>query len=488
MNTIQFKLSKILLGSLLICGTQFAPAQEQAYFKDPNPVIQQRLEEWQDLKFGLLMHWGPYSQWGIVESWSICPEDVGWAIEGQKKGVANSYNEYVQKYEALKSTFNPTKFSPEKWATAAKEAGMKYMVFTTKHHDGFSMFDTKYTDYKITDKGTPFSTHPKSNVVKEVFSAFRQENFWIGAYFSKPDWHSDFYWWKKFPASDRNANYSIQKHPDQWKKFIDFTHNQIDELMTDYGKVDILWLDGGWVRKKTDEEVKAELLDVYDNSRWFRNPQSQDINMAEIVRKSRLKQPKLIVVDRAVPGEHQNYLTPEQHIPENGLPYPWETCMTMGNSWSYVPNDQYKPTNELIEKLVDIVSKGGNYLLNIGPSPEGEFDPIAYQRLKEIGQWINTNGEAIYGSRMNNSFGEGEKIRFTKSKDGKQQFVFLFDYPENGKVNFTKINVPEKSTISLLGNSKKLKWKKTEAGYEVELPVSLKPATDHVWVLKIVQP
>jgi len=313
------------------------------------------------------------------------------------------------------------------------------------------------------------------------------ENFWIGAYFSKPDWHSDYYWWKKFPASDRNANYSIQKHPDQWKKFVDFTHNQIDELMSDYGKVDILWLDGGWVRKKTDEEVKAELLDVYDNSRWFRNPQSQDINMAEIVRKSRLKQPKLIVVDRAVPGEHQNYLTPEQHIPENGLPYPWETCMTMGNSWSYVPNDQYKPTNELIEKLVDIVSKGGNYLLNIGPSPEGEFDETAYQRLKEIGQWINVNGESIYGSRMNKSFSEGDKIRFTKSKDGKQQYVFLFDFPANEKIEFSKIDVPEKSTISLLGSAKKLKWKKTASGYTVELPAALKSATDHVWVLKIAQ-
>mgnify|MGYP000371154230 CR=1 FL=1 len=186
---------------------------------------------------------------------------------------------------------------------------------------------------------------------------------------------------------------SLKLSEKRWKKFVDFTHNQIDELMTDYGKVDILWLDGGWVRKKTDEEVKAELLDVYDNSRWFRNPQSQDINMAEIVRKSRLKQSQLIVVDRAVPGEQQNYLTPEQHIPETGLPYPWETCMTMANSWSYVPNDQYKSANELIEKLVDIVSKGGNYLLNIAPSPDGEFDVTAYERLKEIGNWIKINGE-----------------------------------------------------------------------------------------------
>lgn len=481
------KFQKILLSSALLFSIIFSTAQEKAYYPDPNPAIQKRLEEWQDLKFGLLMHWGPYSQWGVVESWSICPEDVGWAIEGQKKGVANSYNEYVQKYEALKTTFNPSKFNPEEWAAAAKEAGMKYMVFTTKHHDGFSMFDTKYTDYKITDKGTPFSTNPRSNITKEVFQAFRSENFWIGAYFSKPDWHSDYYWWKKFPASDRNANYSIQKHPDQWKKFVDFTHKQIDELMTDYGKVDILWLDGGWVRKKTDEEVKAELLDVYDNSRWFRNPQSQDINMGEIVRKSRLKQPELIVVDRAVPGEHQNYLTPEQHIPETGLPYPWETCMTMGNSWSYVQNEQYKPANELIEKLVDIVSKGGNYLLNIAPSPDGEFDSTAYQRLKEIGSWIKINGEGIYGSRMNTSYNEGDNIRFTKSKDGKTQYVFLFDFPKQGYIDISKIEIPEKSKITLLGSTKNLKWKRTANGVQIQVPASMLSASEHVWTIKISQ-
>jgi len=459
-------------------------AQEQQYFKDSNPAIQQRLEEWQDLKFGFFMHWGPYSQWGVVESWSICPEDVGWAIEGQKKGVANSYNEYVQKYEALKNTFNPTKFAPEKWAAAAKDAGMKYMVFTTKHHDGFSMFDTKFSDYKITDKGTPFSTNPRSNIVKEVFNAFRNENFLIGAYFSKPDWHSDYYWWKKFPASDRNANYSIQKHPDQWKKFVDFTHNQINELMSDYGKVDILWLDGGWVQKKTDSVVKAELMDVYDNSRWFRNPQSQDINMAEIVRKSRLKQPQLIVVDRAVEGVHQNYLTPEQHIPEGGLPYPWETCMTMGNSWSYVPGDTYKSADDLIKKLVDIVSKGGNLLLNIGGSPEGDMDSIAYQRLKEMGAWIKINGEGIYGSRMNKTFGEGENIRYTKSKDGKTQYAFLLAFPEN-KITLSKIDIPQGAKITMLGTKKNLKWKKTDAGYEITIPAELKGVSEHVWGLSI---
>ena len=476
-----------LLAFALLTLARPASAQQQDYFPDPDPAIQQRLEDWQDLKFGLLMHWGAYSQWGIVESWSICPEDLSWATGARKKGFGDNHHDYVQQYESLKTTFNPQQFAPEKWAAAAKEAGMKYLVFTTKHHDGFCMFDSKYTDYKITDPGCAFSTHPRSNVVKEVFSAFRKENLWIGAYFSKPDWHSDHYWWKYFPPVDRNCNYSIAKYPEKWQKFTDYTHNQINELMTDYGKVDILWLDGGWVRKKTDDEVKTELSEIYEGSRWARNSQSQDIDMAGLVKKARAKQPGLIVVDRAVPGIHQNYLTPEQHIPDNGLPYPWETCMTMAGSWSHVPNDVYKPTNEIIEKLVDIVSKGGNYLLNIGPRPDGELDSTAYSRLRDIGAWMKTNGEAIYGSRMYAVFGEGAGIRFTQSKDRKTRYVFLFDFPESGKVVLSKISASPKSTVQMLGNSKPLRFAQTAAGLEVDIPASAKAASSHVWVLKITQ-
>lgn len=472
----------------LLSVSQLAQAQDhKEYFPDPDTAIQRRLEEWKDLKFGLLMHWGPYSQWGIVESWSICPEDLSWATGGRKPGVSDSYAGYLKAYEDLQKTFNPTKFNPEQWAAAAKDAGMKYMVFTTKHHDGFSMFDSKYTDYKITGKATPFSTNPRSNVTKEIFNAFRKENMWIGAYFSKPDWHTDTYWWKKFPPSDRNANYSIQKYPEQWKKYVDFTHNQINELVSDYGKVDILWLDGGWVRPKTQAELTAEMAEISENSRWARNPQSQDINMPQLVKEVRAKQPKLIVVDRAVPGPQQNYLTPEQHIPENGLPYPWETCMTMANSWSYVPNDQYKPTNEIIEKLVDIVSKGGNYLLNIGPSPEGEFDPNAYLRLKEIGVWMKANGEAIYSTRMYDVFGEGEKIRFTQSKDHQTQYVFLYDFPDV-PVSIKQLKLAKGATVTLLANNKKLKWTASANATEITIPAAYKSATDHVWVLKVTAP
>jgi alpha-L-fucosidase len=459
-------------------------AQEQQYFPDPDPLIQKRLEEWQDLKFGLLMHWGAYSQWGVVESWSICPEDLSWATGGRKPGVADNYMDYVKKYTALKTTFNPIKFNPEKWAEAAREAGMKYVVFTTKHHDGFCMFDSKYTDYKITDKDCPFSSKPRSNVTKEIFNAFRKDGFWIGAYFSKPDWHSDYYWWNQFPPSDRNANYSIQKHPEQWQKFVDYTHNQVNELVSDYGKVDILWLDGGWVCKKTDQQVKNELMEVAENSRFARNPQSQDINMAGLVKEARSKQPGLIVVDRAVPGIYQNYLTPEQHIPEKGLPYPWETCMTMGNSWSFVPGDIYKSAHAIIEKLVDIVSKGGNYLLNIGPGPDGEFDPVAYDRLREIGAWMKVNGNAIYNTRMFTAFGEGDNIHFTRSKDNKTRFIFVTSVPEN-KLLITKMPFFSKTKVSVNGSGQRLSWKKTTQGIEIAIPASLKKTGNFMWVLKV---
>ena len=468
--------------ALLSANPVFSQHHEE-YFPDPDPAIQKRLEEWKDLKFGLLMHWGPYSQWGIVESWSICPEDLGWATGGRKPGIADNYFDYLKAYEKLQTSFNPVNFNPEKWAAAAKGAGMKYMVFTTKHHDGFCMFDTKYTDYKITGSATPYASNPRSNVTREIFNAFRKENFWIGAYFSKPDWHTDYYWWKKFPPSDRNANYSIAKYPEQWKKFVDYTHNQVNELVSDYGKVDILWLDGGWVRKTSDEEVKRYLADVQEGSRWARNPQNQDIDMPRLVKEVRAKQPQLLVVDRAVPGPQQNYLTPEQQIPPAPIVYPWETCMTMGNSWSFVPNDVYKPANEIIEKLVDIVSKGGNYLLNIGPSPEGEFDKMAYERLNEIGTWMKLNGQAIYATRPAASWEDGKNVRYTQSKDGKIKYIFLFDYPQH-TLTLKNLALLPKTKLQMLGSSKKISWKKTASGIELTLPAALERTTNYVWVLK----
>ena len=276
------------------------------------------------------MHWGAYSQWGIVESWSICAEDEGWCRRKDE-----NYTRYKKDYENLQTTFNPVDFDPAKWAKAAAEAGMKYVVFTTKHHDGFSMFDTKQTDYKITDEKTPFHTNPKANVAKEIFDAFRAEGMWAGAYFSKPDWHNENYWWPNFATPDRNVNYSVNNYPESWENFVHFTHKQIMELMTDYGKIDILWLDGGWVKKRSEEEIRRAYANM--NIEKPTRIQNQDIRMDELVEKARKAQPGLIVVDRAVSGKNQNYLTPENRVPSEALPYPWESCIIAGGGWSLEP-------------------------------------------------------------------------------------------------------------------------------------------------------
>jgi alpha-L-fucosidase len=246
------------------------------YYPETDPLVLEKLEQWRDLKFGLLMHWGAYSQWGVIESWSICAEDEGWCQRPME-----DYIEYKKQYENLKQTFNPVKFNPDKWAEAAKDAGMKYVVFTTKHHDGFCMFDTKYTDYKITDTSCAFHSNPKANVTKEILDAFRKKGFWAGTYFSKPDWHSNYFWWKRFATPDRNPNYDIEKYPDRWQKFVEYTHNQIDELMSDYGKIDILWLDGGWIRHNTPDDIKE--LRALSNSNIHRI-QDYDINMPLIAK------------------------------------------------------------------------------------------------------------------------------------------------------------------------------------------------------------
>ncbi len=460
--------TNMLVLLFLIFSTVNAQEYLQKYFPETDSLVIKQLEKWQDIKFGLLMHWGPYSQWGIVESWSICAEDEGWCVR-----KSDNYTEYKKEYEGLKKTFNPELFNPDKWAQAAKDAGMKYVVFTTKHHDGFSMFDTKQTNYKVTDNECAFSSNPKSNIAKEIFNSFRNEGFLTGAYFSKPDWHNENYWWPNFATPDRNANYDIKKYPDRWKKYVDFTHNQIMELMTDYGRMDILWLDGGWVAKLTDEEIKKHIISP---DYKFSRIQSQDIDMPGLVKKAREKQPGLIVVDRAVEGPYQNYLTPENQVPGKLLPYPWESCMILGGGWSYAFNAKYKTPFEVINLLTDIVSKGGNLLLNIAPSPKGTWDNGAYETLKGVGEWMKINGEAIYNSRPYEPYREGS-VCFTQNKDGKTIYAICLtggkekQIPNELKIpirNFNNINV------TILGFNNKLNWKKNNNCILVTIPQSVK--------------
>ena len=474
------KFFAILLFAAFATNLSFAQEYLQKYYPETDTLVLNKLRKWHDAKFGLLMHWGTYSQWGVVESWSICSEDEGW----ERRGDSN-YTDYKEKYENLIKTFDPIKFDPGKWAEAAKDAGMKYVVFTTKHHDGFCMFDTKTTDYKITGQQCPFHTDTRANVAKEIFGTFRRDDFLIGAYFSKPDWHCPYYWWPNFATPDRNPNYSIKRYPERWEQFVKYTQTQINELMTDYGRIDILWLDGGWVRKKSEKEIIQEKL----GADYPVFPQSQDIDMPLIVKNAREEQPGLIVVDRAVPGPFQDYLTPENTVPDKPLAYPWETCMPMGTSWSYVPNDKYKSVHELIGLLVDIVSKGGNFLLNIGPSPEGEWSPSAYDRLKGIAAWMKVNSEAIYDTHPIAPFKEGN-VRLAQLDDGTTYAIYLADTNEKlppQKIWMTGISPAAGAKLTMLGSDEIVKWQKVGDGFEAEVPARFQdhPPCQHAWVLKI---
>ncbi|NLO67706.1 MAG: alpha-L-fucosidase [Bacteroidales bacterium] len=446
--------------------------ETQKYFPVEDPLVKEKLEQWQDIKFGLLMHWGPYSQWGIVESWSICSEDEPWCAR-----PTDHYTEYKKKYEELPLTFNPTGFDPGKWAKAAADAGMKYVIFTTKHHDGFCMFDTQYTDYKITDPKTPFSNNSKANITLEIFKAFRAEVLWTGAYFSKPDWHSEYYWWPNFATPDRHVNYDVTRYPDRWENFVQYTHNQIMELMTDYGPVDILWLDGGWVQKMTQEEVDHY---VHSPNYNFTRVQNQDIRMDELVAKARQKQPGLIVVDRAVEGPNQNYLTPENTVPQEQLSYPWESCIIMGGGWSYAFNARYKTSREVVHILIDIVSKGGNLLLNIAPSPDGQWDEGAYRTLEGVGEWMDLNAEAIYHTRKLAPYYEGP-LHYTQAKDGSARYA-IYSVKEGellpNEILIKGVSDIRRPSVELLGFRGRIKAKQTDEGLLLEVPRKVKTSRE----------
>lgn len=441
------------------------------YQKPTDSLVLQKLEKWQDQKFGIIIHWGLYAVPGMIESWSICSED--WIT----RDTNSSYDEYKKWYFGLKDSLNPTKFNPEKWAEISKKAGMKYLVFTTKHHDGFCMFDTKQTDFSIAHG--PFASNPKSDVLKHVFSAYRNQGFMIGAYFSKPDWHNENYWWPLYATPDRNNNYDTRKYPWRWQQFEDYTFKQIQEIATGYGGVDILWLDGGWVRPKNtiDDEVLMWGMPI---PQW-----DQELNIAKIAKMARTNQPGMIVVDRTVQGPYENYQTPEHTIPEKRIDNPWETCMPLGNDWGYVPNNNLKSADRVIQTLVEVVAKGGNLLLGIGPKPDGTFPVDVEERLVEIGKWLDVNGEAIYGTRSMFHYQE-DKVFFAQSKDEKTAYLFIPSDLALRKVTWT-INLPKKGAkLIFIPTGEVIPYKILDQ--EVELTLSQKwlqaNKNNPVWVFK----
>lgn len=442
-------------------GQTFAHGRSDSYVFPTDSQVLEKLDKWQDQKFGMLIHFGLYSQLGIVESWSICSEEEDWI----PRDSTISYDTYKRKYWNTVNEFKPEKLDPGSWAEYGKIAGMKYVVFTTKHHDGFNMFDTRQSDFSIT-KGA-FKDNPRRNIAKEVFNAFRDEGYMIGAYFSKPDWHCQYYWWDRYATPNRNNNYSIQKNPWRWNKFREFTYNQIEELLNgDYGSIDILWLDGGWVRPAREGDAQR-------HGRNYKG--SQDIDMPGIAAMARSYQPGLLIVDRTVPGKFENYQTPERGVPEIQLGNPWESCIPLGNDWGYTPGDQYKSPAQVIHTLAEIVAKGGNLLLGIGPAADGTLPDTAMERLAKIGEWVSKNGEAIYNTRNTEIYND-DNTWFTQSKDGSVIYAIACldeGVPVPGKITW-KGNEPAKGArMIFLQTGKTVKWKKIAAGIEVSIPKGL---------------
>jgi len=448
-------------------GVFGAYTASKEYTPPNDPAVLKKLQKWQDEKLGLLITWGTYSQWGIVESWTLCPERHAW---NRRSGpFANDDYAYKTSYEALMSTFNPARFNPDKWAAGVKDAGVKYVLIMSKHHDGFCMWNTATTDYRITSPRCPFHSDSRADVIRETSAAFRKAGLSTGIYFSKSDWNTPYYWSPDFPLRDRNVNYDTREHPDLWKKFKEFTWKQIEELMTGYGQQDILWLDGGQVR-----------------------PPNQDIDITGMAEMARKHQPGLIVVDRTVRGINENYVTPEQAIPNRFLPYPWETCMTLGTSWSYKPNDKYKSAGTLIRDLCRIVARGGNYLIGIGPDANGELDPTVYVRLQELGAWLKVNGEAIYETRPIAPYERGECV-FTCKRDG-TVYATVLAKDDNGTFP-ESVSIPAElaakaSNITLLGYGviQSGEVKDGQATIAIPADARVKSPCAHAWTIKFTPP
>lgn len=411
------------------------------YVWPTDPQVLTKLKHWQDQKFGVLMHWGLYSVPGIVESWSICSED--WIVRERKP----TYEEDKAWYWSQKDSLNPVNFDPSKWADVMKKAGMKYMIFTTKHHDGFCMFDTKYTDFSIAHG--PFGKDPRHNIAKEVFNAYRNKGFMIGCYFSKPDWHCKWFWNPYYATPNRRINYKKQQHPDWWQNYRKFTQNQLNELTTDYGNIDILWLDGGWI---TGEEIGLDTIQV----------------------DARKRNPGMISVDRTIRGKNENYQTPEQGIPAKQLDIPWESCITLSHAWGWTPNAKFKSPNKVIGILSEIVAKGGCLALGVGPKADGTLQPEVVKNLLQIGNWLNKNGQAIYSTVNAAHYNDG-KVWFTADKNGKTLYaIYALEDGEKTPKTITWTENKPKGKLILLQNGKSVKYTVKGNQVTVTLPSGLK--------------
>jgi alpha-L-fucosidase len=437
-------------------------------------------EDFRDIKFAVRIHWGIYS---IKE------------MNGESWGFLSLSNEKKQEYNNLYKTFNPEGFNAEEWMRFFKRSGLRCFAFTTKHHEGFSMFHTKTRvkqradylnaknpieacDVAYSIEETPF----KRDIVKELCAAARRHGIKIDLYYSHPDWYdADFRPYNYHPLATpdlkRNpANYSNgignkkklatpDRTPEETERLVKRHREQLRELLSNYGKIDMICL---------DQWMGADI--------W---PQ-----MRETVKMMRSLQPDVMLRCRGI-GNYGDYYTPEGFVPgkKENTNMPWMVIYPLASSFSYDKDaKKYKGAGWIIKNLVDTVAKGGNFMVGIGPDGGGRFHPKAIEQLEETGKWLEVNGAGIYGTRARKVWKQGDGIRFTRTKDGKQVFALVLKWPGE-ELTLESVKPAPDGKVRLLGYREPLEWAPAKKGIRVRLPEKLQSPENrpckHAWVFQI---
>jgi alpha-L-fucosidase len=398
-----------------------------------------RMAWFHDARFGMFIHWGLYAVPG--GEWN------GKKVDGIGEWIMNNGHIPVADYEKFAAQFNPTRFDATQWVRIAKDAGIKYIVITSKHHDGFSMFDSKVSDYTIV-KSTPFKRDP----MKELSAACKDAGVRFCFYHSIMDWHHPDAQRIGFPEYN-----NAPSNPNFPRYVANYLKPQLKELLTNYGDLGILWFDGEWIG-----DWKADMgRDLYA---WCRSLQPNLI-INNRVGKARNSMQGMDKGEGAV----GDYGTPEQEIPATGFGpgVDWESCMTMNDTWGFKKNDHnWKSTETILRMLIDCASKGGNFLLNVGPTPEGLIPEASVQRLEEVGKWMKVNSEAIYGT----SASPFRELSFGKctQKPGKL-YLHVFKWPGEGKL-VVPIQNQVTSAYLLADRGRALDSRKVERGVQIDVP------------------
>ncbi|MDX2285853.1 MAG: alpha-L-fucosidase [Bacteroidia bacterium] len=400
------------------------------YLHESREAFDARMAWWREARFGMFIHWGPYAVAGGYHD--------GKAVPGIGEWIMHHAAIPVEAYETQYSrNFNPTKYDPDEWARIAKDAGMKYIVITSKHHDGFALWNSEVSGYDAVDFA-PIAT----DLLQPLKAACDREGIRFSVYHSIMDWHHPDAQAPFFP----NYNDTERSNP-QFPRYVEqYLKPQLRELITRYQPA-ILWFDGEWIGDWTHEQGQ----DMYQYVRSLK----PDILINNRVDKGRQGMQGMNKDDQQYFGD---FGTPEQEILPGMSTLDWESCMTMNDTWGFKRDDvNWKSAETLIHNLVDIVSKGGNYLLNVGPTPEGEIPAASVERLAEMGEWMRVNSEAIYGGGAWETFGEGDKVRYIRSRDGQHVYAVSLGWPGK-QLKLSAVKPAEGAQVSLLGEDGPVSW------------------------------